>query len=124
MNIKHALALIGAAAVSFAASAAPTPAPANTQDVAAVTVTAGATHSHYKPAYSEFQGVKGAYALADGRTLHVSGNNYHLYADVDGQKTEIMPVAPKVFASRDDGLRLTFDDSDFASDVKVSVPAR
>jgi hypothetical protein len=122
MNIKHALTLIGAAAVSFAASAAPAPAPANTQDVAAVNVTAST--AHYTPTYSEVAGVKGSYALADGRTLRVSGNNYHLYAEVDGHKTEVVPVSPNMFASRDDGLRLIFDDSHVATEVKVSTLAR
>jgi hypothetical protein len=120
MRIKHALTLIGAAAVSFAASAAP--AHGNTQAVAAVNVTASATH--YNPTYSELEGVKGAYVLADGRTLRVSGNNYRLYAEVDGQKTEIVPVAANTFASRDDGLRLVFNDSDLVTDVKVSQPTR
>lgn len=118
MRIKYALTLIAAAAVSFSASAAP----ANSPSVAAVNVTATATH--YIPTHSEVDSVKGSYALADGRTLRVSGNNYHLYAEVGGQKTEIVPVAPNSFASRDDELRLVFDDSHLGSEVKVSTLAR
>jgi hypothetical protein len=119
MRIQHTLSLIAAATLSLSALAAPPAAGTEAGDSAmpSVHVVGGAS---YKLRPIEFEGVQGAYALADGRTLHVSGARHKLYADLGQAKFEIVPVAQNVFASRDDALRLAFDQIPFATEVTLS----
>jgi hypothetical protein len=117
MRIASALTLIAAAAVSFTASAAPASTNVDT-NVASVSV---AAHGTYKMSQSELHGVQGAYALEDGRTLHVTAHQRHLYAELGNTKTEIVPTGRNVFASADDAVRLVFNSSDAPTDVKVST---
>jgi hypothetical protein len=125
LRSKYALILIAAATVSFSASAAPADAsavaPAPISSVDSVNVLAS-TRNH-KLTYSQLESVKGAYLLDDDRKLQVADAIFHLYAKVDNQKIEIVQVAPNVYASRDDALRLEFSNSDLAYDVKTSTSA-
>jgi len=52
----------------------------------------------------------------------VSSAHRKLYADFGHAKFEIVPVAENVFASRDDDLRLAFDQIPFATQVTLSTP--
>lgn len=126
MRTKYALTLVAAATVSFAACAAP----ADTSAVASAPVSSMdsanvlASTRNYTLTHSQSDSVKGAYLLKDGRKLQVSGTVSHLYAKVGNQKMiEIVQVAPNVYVSRDDALRLEFSDGDSAYDVKVDMPA-
>lgn len=120
MRMTHVLALAAAATVSLSASAAP----AATNVDATVNVSAPAIHASYRLDPSQFKAVQGAYALEDGRTLHVTADHRKLYAEVDGEKTEIVPVAPNRFASRDDAMRLNFNSDSLATDVTMNVAVR
>ncbi|MGZ5199326.1 MAG: hypothetical protein ACXWC4_06095 [Telluria sp.] len=117
MRIASVLTLIAAAAVSFTASAAP----ANTNVETSVASVAVSAHGTYKLSQSELAGVPGDYSLEDGRTLRVTAHQRHLYADLDGNRTEIVPVARNSFASRDDAVRLVFNSSAAPTDVTVST---
>lgn len=119
MRIAHVLTLIGAAAVSFSAAAAPA---ANTDTgTSQVAVTASAYH---KPTEGDLAGLQGAYSLADGRTLRVSSSQNRLYAELGDTRTEILAIGPNKFASRNDSLRVTFDDGDYPNNVVVSTAVR
>ncbi|GAB3429281.1 hypothetical protein NX773_09600 [Massilia solisilvae] len=119
MRLTHVLTLAAAATVSLSASAAPA---ANVD--ATVNVSAPAIRASYRLDPSQFKAVQGAYALEDGRTLHVTADHRKLYAEVDGEKTEIVPVAPNRFASRDDAMRLAFNSDSLATDVTMNVAVR
>lgn len=120
MRLTHVLTLAAVATVSLSASAAP---PAANAD-ATVTVSAPAIRASYRLDPSQFKAVQGVYALEDGRTLHVTAEHRKLYAEVDGEKTEIVAVAPNRFASRDDAMRLAFDSDTLATDVTMNVAVR
>lgn len=119
MRIAHVLTLIGAAAVSFSAAAAPA---ANSLDTSMSQVQVKASTFH-KPTEGDLATLQGAYQLADGRTLRVTTANHRLYADLGSTRTELLSVAPNKFASSNDALRVTFDDGDYPNNVVVSVPA-
>lgn len=117
MRIASALTLIAAAAVSFSASAAP----ASTNVDTSMNSVPVSAHSAYKLSQTEISGLQGTYSLEDGRTLRVTAHQQHLYADIDGNRTEIVPVARDRFASADDALRLVFNSSEAPTDVTVST---
>jgi hypothetical protein len=118
MRMPHVLTLIGAAALSSAAFAAPgsvTP-DAGSTAMASVAVVGSA----YKLRPFEFDGVQGVYALSDGRLLRVSGEQRKLYAAIGNGRSEMVPVAQNVFVAPGDGLKLTFDQIPFATAVSVT----
>jgi hypothetical protein len=120
MRIQQTLTLIAAATLSLSAFAAPSATQdATTEAMATVPVVGNA---QYKLRPFEFDGVQGSYSLADGRTLRVSSAHHKLYAELGATKTEIVPVAQNVFASRDAGMRLQFDQIPFATEVTLSAP--
>lgn len=121
MRIQHTLTLIAAATLSLSAFAAPAATQDATSEAVATVPVVG--KAQYKLRPFEFDGVQGTYALADGRTLHVSSEHRKLYARVGAAMTEIVPVSQNVFASRDDGMRLQFDQIPFATEVTLSTPA-
>jgi hypothetical protein len=119
MRIAHVLTLIGAAAVSFTAAAAPT---ANNLDTSMNQVSVTGTTFH-KVTEGDMASLQGAYQLADGRTLRVSSMGTRLYAEVGDTRTEILSVGPNKYASRNDALRVTFNNDDYPTEVVVSLPA-
>jgi hypothetical protein len=123
MRTQHTLALLAAATLSLSAFAAPPSATAETDDAAisSVHIVAGPA---YKLHPSQFDGVKGTYTLSDGRTLRVTSAQRRLYAELGQGRFEIVPVAQNVFASRDDGLRLAFDQIPYATEVTLSSAER
>jgi hypothetical protein len=119
MRIAHVLTLIGAAALSLSAAAAP----ANTDSSASSMATVNVAHDTYKMHADDVKAVLGTYSLHDGRTLRVSTKQRKLYAEVDGVKTEIFKVGGARFASRDDALRVSFDNGSITDEVIVSTLA-
>lgn len=119
MRIAHVLTLIGAAAVSFGAAAAPA---ANHLDTSMSQVSVTGTNYH-KITEGDMISLQGSYQLADGRTLRVSSMGTRLYAELGDTRTEILSVGPNRFASRNDALRVTFNSDDYPTEVVVSVPA-
>jgi hypothetical protein len=120
MRIAHVLTLAAAAAISFPASAADgISAMASSADVSTtVPVTA---RSIYKLNRLDYQRVQGAYQLEDGRVLRVSTAYGKLFAELDGKRSEVLATGPNQFASRDDAVRVRFEQVSGA-DVAVSVP--
>lgn len=119
MRIASVLALIAAAGVSLCASAAP----ANTNvDTSMASVPVNG-HTRFPMSQAEISGVQGTYELEDGRTLRVTARQQHVYAELDGARTEVVPVAHNRFASADDAVRLVFNSSVAPTDVKVSTIA-
>jgi hypothetical protein len=111
--------LLAAATLSASAFAAP----ANTQDLgnaALASVPVVGSSATYKLRPFEFDGVQGVYPLADGRNLRITTEHRKLYAQIGAEKSEIVPVAQNRFATRDDSLRLEFDQVPFATAVTLS----
>lgn len=123
MRIQHVLTLIGAAALSASAFAAPASVTPDAEGSAIASVAVTASTASYKLRPFELNGVQGSYALADGRTLHISSEHRRLYAELDNARAEIVPVAENTFVSRDDGMQLRFDQIPFASEVTLTMPA-
>jgi hypothetical protein len=119
MRYQYLLTLIGASAVSLSAAAAPASGDVNP----AITSVHVAADSGYRMNAADFDRLRGTYALDDGRLLTVSTEHRKLYANVGGARTEIVPVRANVFASRDDSLRVAFDDKGWNTEVKVSTLA-
>ncbi len=117
MRIQHSLTLIAAATLSLSALAAPPAAETADAAMSRVHVVAGAS---WKLRPADIAGLQGSYALSDGRTLHVSSARRKLYADLGQARFEIVPVARNEFASRDDAVRLSFDQVPFATEVTLS----
>ena len=118
MRTLTLLTLLGAATLSAAAIAAPSA----TQDagntaLVAVQLVPG---SAYKLRPVEFDGVQGTYNLANGQTLKVSAEHRKLYAEMGGNKAELVAVAENTFVSRDEDMKLVFDQIPFATDVVVT----
>lgn len=121
MRIAHVLTLAAAAAVSFSASA--DDGISTSTSSAAVSTTVPVTaRSIYKMNRLDYQRLQGAYQLQDGRVLHVSTAHGKLYAELDGKRSEVVATGPNQFASRDDAVRVRFDQVSAAGEVAVSVP--
>jgi hypothetical protein len=123
MRKQTVLALL-AATLSGAAFAAPA-ANQDMQRAALASVPVVGSNAAYKLRPFELDEVQGVYALADGRYLRVTHEHRKLYAEIDGAKAEIVPVARNRFASPDDSLRLAFEQVPFAEpEVRLSELAK
>jgi hypothetical protein len=78
----------------------------------------------YKLSRFDYDGVQGTYALEDGRHLRVTARQRKLFAEIGSTIAEIVPVAQNRFATRDDSLRVTFDQIPYATEVRVSELAK
>lgn len=120
MRLSHVLALAAAATLSSAAFADSTaPAAGSSQPATSVLVSAAA-HSLYKLTPAEAQGMVGSFQLDDGRLLVLTSKRSKLYAEFDGKREELLPVAENRFVSRDTGAELTFDRVPFGVEVTMS----
>jgi hypothetical protein len=111
-----ALALAGLSALSQPPQPSPA-APSGPADQT-VTVTASAPPISlpapvYVIASREFEPLRGQYALADGRTLTVSGRPKRMKAQIEGlPATELVAASPYVLVARNRQLSLTFRQAD------------
>ena len=113
-----ALTLAGLSALSQppqapASAAAPSSAPPDQT----VTVTATAPITLPAPVYviasREFEPLRGQYALADGRTLTVSGRPKRMRAQIDGlPPAELVAASPSVLVARNRQMSLSFRQAD------------
>lgn len=117
MRTKLVLTLL-AATLSASAVAAPSATEINPAAVSSVPVIG--SHATYKLRPADFDGVLGVYALSDGRNLRITAEHRKLYAQIDGAKSEIVPVERNRFATRDDSWRISFDQIPFAQEVTLS----
>jgi hypothetical protein len=106
MRIQQALAFIGAATLSLSAFADPSIAPASAS--AGAVLPQSGMHA-YRLTEDEAQHMRGAFALADGRTMKVTNRMNKLYMDLDGKHEELVPVGPKKFVTRDTGTIVAFN---------------
>jgi hypothetical protein len=67
--------------------------------------------------------MRGAFRLADGRTLTITARRGRLYAELDAKIEELVPVAANTFVGRDSASRIVFNRMDFADDVVVRPAA-
>lgn len=120
MRMHTLVIALGAAVLSASALAAP---PNSTADAGSAAMVPAQTvnGSSYKQRPVEFDGVQGSYDLSNGETMRISSQHRKLYAQIGGRgKAELVAVAPNVLVSRDDSLRLTFDQLPFAAGVRVT----
>jgi hypothetical protein len=121
MQIQQALAFIGAATLSVSAFADPSIAPSlgggNTESAQA------RSHTMYRLTKDEARHMRGAFQLADGRTMTVTNRLSKLYVELDGKVEELLPVGPKQFVTRDSGTRVAFNKVPFADEVVVDQAA-
>jgi hypothetical protein len=120
MRNQFVLALL-ATTLSGAAFAAPE---ANQDMDRAAMASVPVVGSTYKLSRFDYDGVQGTYALDDGRHLRVTARQRKLYAEIGSTSAEIVPVAQNRFATRDDSLRVTFDQIPYATEVRVSELAK
>ena len=122
MRTLTLLTILGAVSASASALAAPSVTPdAGSSAMVAVQLVPGTS---YKLRPAEFDGVQGSYNLANGQTLKVSADHRKLYAEIGQSKTELIAVAQNTFVSRDDDMKLVFDQIPFATDVALTTLAR
>jgi hypothetical protein len=121
MRIQQVLAFIGAATLSVSAFADPSIAPSST-----AAGTALARQGTYVPHLSvdDARRMRGAFSLADGRTITVTSRMAKLYVDIDGKREELVPVGPAKFVTRESGTTLAFNQVPFADEVVVNAAAR
>lgn len=116
MRIPHVLAFAAAAALSVSAFAAPSGSTTPAGDAANTVLVQAVQHTH-KLTLDEARAMRGTYRLDDGRTLVLTSTRSKLFAEFDGRREELLPVAETRFVSRDSGAELTFDRMPFASEV-------
>ena len=122
MRTLTLLTLLGAATLSASALAAPSVTPdAGSSAMVAVQLIPGTS---YKLRPVEFDGVQGTYNLANGQTLKVSAEHRKLYAEIGQNKAELVAVAENTFVSRDEDMKVVFDQIPFANEVVVTPLAR
>ena len=114
-----ALTLAGLSALSQPSPpSAPAPSAASVPPDQTVTVTAPAVPITlpapvYVIASREFESLRGQYALADGRTLTVSGRPKRMKAQIEGlPPAELVAASPSVLVARNRQMSLTFRQAD------------
>lgn len=114
-----ALTLAGLSALSQPSPpSAPAPSAASVPPDQTVTVTAPAVPITlpapvYVIASREFEPLRGQYALADGRTLTVSGRPKRMKAQIEGlPPAELVAASPSVLVARNRQMSLTFRQAD------------
>ena len=118
MRTLTLLTILGAVSLSASAIAAPSVTPdAGSSAITSVQLVPGTS---YKLRPVEFDGVQGTYSLANGQTLKVTAEHRKLYAEIGQQKAELVAVAENTFVSRDEDMKLVFDQIPFATDVRVT----
>jgi hypothetical protein len=122
MRIHLVLACLGAATLSLSACAEPVVVSPTAAANSTVLVEANANPA-YKPAPGEVQDIKGAFRLEDGRTLTLSNNRNKVFAELDGKREELLPVAENRFIGRDSGTGVAISRVPFADEVVVT-PSR
>jgi hypothetical protein len=69
----------------------------------------------------QLQNVERTYSLSNGRVLTLVRFDDRLYAELKGSRTELVPVAENVYASRDGSLSVTYKQDASSENGVVSV---
>jgi hypothetical protein len=119
MRTLTLLAILGAAALSapaFAAPGAVTPDASGNAMVAVQTV-AGQRHAVRA---GDVDDVVGSYHLSDGQTLRVSYAQRGLFAEIGSTRTELIPAGQRTFVSGNADMKLEFAQLPFADNVAIT----
>ncbi len=123
MRTLIALALVASAGFSTLAQAQSLPSSQNDATSVRISGVAGRTLTP-----EQFADFSGKYMLSNGKNLTVSSNNYHYYAQIDGQReVEIFPTARnKEFVAAKADMQINFDElrGDKTSDVVIRTGMR
>jgi hypothetical protein len=73
--------------------------------------------------YDEFEKIQGIYYFTNGKSMHLWMWGNRMYAEIDGKnKFMLVAVAPYVFLSRNQQVRITVEDPDVsAGDTHATV---
>lgn len=121
MRIYPVLVFLGAAALSLPALAGPSGAPASADAHAAMGKKATPPVSPLR--WDEVRHMRGAYLLADGRTVTISSEGRILFAELDGRREELVRVGESRFVTRDTGTDVAFNRLQYADEVTVGQAA-
>jgi hypothetical protein len=113
------LATLAAAALSVPAFAAPDAVPLAAGSAALIAVQT-IPGPHHKLRAGDVDDVVGSYNLENGQTLRVSYAQRKLFAELDGNKTEIRAAGERTFVSATQDMTLVFDQLPFANNVLVT----
>ena len=119
MRTSTLLTFLGAVSLSASAFAAPASVTPDASSSALVSVQTIHGPSRMLSA-SEVAGLSGDYALSDGKVMRVSFEQHKLYAEIGDSKAQLVPAGTNTFVSRDDSLKLEFNQVPFATDVALS----
>ncbi|MDB5754329.1 MAG: hypothetical protein JWR56_757 [Massilia sp.] len=119
MRLSTLLVILGAAALSAPAFAAPDTVMPDATGNAVVTVQANPGQRHALRR-GDVDDVVGNYDLSNGQTLRVSYEKRRLFAETGGNKTEIVPAGERSFVSNNDDMTLVFDRVPFATSVAIT----
>jgi hypothetical protein len=113
------LAILGAAALSapaFAAPGAVTP-DASASAMVAVQTVPGQRHALRA---GDVDDVVGSYHLSDGQTLRVSYAQRRLFAEIGSSRTELTAAGQRTFVSGNEDMKLEFAQLPFADNVAIT----
>lgn len=119
MRTSTLLTFLGAVSLSASAFAAPasvTP-DASSSAVVSVQTIHGANRMLHA---SDVSGLPGSYTMPDGQVLRVSFEQNRLYAEIGDSKAQLVPAGTNTFVSRDERMKLEFDQVPFATDVALT----
>src|SRR5579875_1438807 len=109
MRTSQVLACAAAATLSVSAFAGGNGTSVPASQAAATVMVNGAPHSPYKLTRADAEHMVGTFKLDDGRLMVLTNKRSTLFADFDGKREELVPVAENRFVSRDTGAELTFN---------------
>ncbi len=123
MRTLIALALVASA--GFATLAQAQSLPSSQADASSVRISGVAGRTLTQEQFADFSG---KYMLSNGKQLTVSSNNYHYYAQIDGQReVEIVPTnRNKEFVAAKTDMQINFDElrGDKMTDVVIRTGMR
>jgi hypothetical protein len=119
MRLSTLLVILGAAALSAPAFAAPDTVMPDATGNAVVTVQANPGQRHALRR-GDVDDVVGNYDLSNGQTLRVSYEKRKLFAETGGNKTEIVQAGKRTFVSNNDDMTLVFDQVPLATSVAIT----
>ena len=72
--------------------------------------------------YEEFDGIKGTYALSNGKSMQLSMWGNRMYASMGGiGRVQLVAVSPYVFVTRDEQMRIVIEDPTTSSSNRINA---
>lgn len=89
---------------------------------ATVTVKGNTAQRHVYISPNEFREIGGRYLLENGKTLSFTRSQNRFYVEISGvSSAEVKPLAPDLFVSADNEIKLRFLPADYNNEVQVVV---